>query len=184
MLTVLRMEQSTIPAKIVAGTTVSLRRSFSEYPASEGWAYKLYLAGLSPINKDGTADGNDFLVELTATDTGGLTAGSYRYIERVTKGTEVFEVGSGRLQILANLATAVSQDMRPHPRIVLDAIEAVIEGRATKDQMGYQIAGRALSLTPIADLLLLRMRYKDEVSQQDTVDQLGDHRIRLRFKNA
>ena len=49
-----------------------------------------------------------------------------------------------------------------HVRRVIDAIEAVIERRATKDQKSYSIDGRSLERTPIDELLLLRDRYRAE----------------------
>jgi hypothetical protein len=53
-----------------------------------------------------------------------------------------------------------------HVEKVLDAIEAVIENRASQDQMSYSIKGTTLSRTPIADLLLLRREYKEEYKME------------------
>jgi hypothetical protein len=57
-------------------------------------------------------------------------------------------------------------DTRTHARKVLDAIEAVIEGRATKDQYEYQIQGRMLRLTPLPDLIKFRQLYKAEMQRE------------------
>ena len=54
-----------------------------------------------------------------------------------------------------------------HAQTVLDAIEAVIENRASLDQQSYTIAGRRLDRMPIADLLMLRDRYKAEVFKEE-----------------
>lgn len=177
-------ELTAIPAQIVKGTTVKLRRSFSDYPASGGWTYKIFLVGTVLLNKPGVAAGADFTFTLTADDTGTLTAGAYEYFEQLTKAAEIYEGGRGTLEVLPDLATQLAGDVRSHARKVLEAIEAVIENRATKDQMAYQIAGRSLSLTPLADLLLLRDRYAAEVMDEETAAQLGDRRIRLRFEAA
>jgi len=136
------------------------------------------------LNKTGAADGDDFIFTLSATDTATLTAGAYKYAEILTKAGEQYEGARGELEILPDLATQAAGDVRSHARTVLEAIEAVIEGRATKDQMSYQIAGRSLALTPIADLLLLHDRYDSEVRAEQTAAQLGDRRIRLRFEAA
>ena len=61
-------------------------------------------------------------------------------------------------------------DDRTHARTVLDAIEAVIESRATKDQERYSIAGRELWRTPIPTLLKLRQHYKAEVAAQEAAE--------------
>lgn len=50
-----------------------------------------------------------------------------------------------------------------HAERVLVAIEAVIEGRASKDQESYKIGDRELVRTPLRDLLLLRDRYREDV---------------------
>ena len=51
---------------------------------------------------------------------------------------------------------------RSHSKIVLDSIEAVIEGRANMDQSSMSIAGRSLSRMSIDELLTFRDRYKAE----------------------
>ena len=53
-------------------------------------------------------------------------------------------------------------DLRSHAKKVLDAIEAVIENRATVDQSSFSIAGRSLSRMSIDELLTLKNRYKAE----------------------
>ena len=45
---------------------------------------------------------------------------------------------------------------------MLDGIEAVLENRASQDQMSYSIAGRSLSRMSIDDLLTFRARYRAE----------------------
>ncbi|WP_123711612.1 hypothetical protein [Sinobacterium caligoides] len=74
-------------------------------------------------------------------------------------------------------------DDRTHAKRVLAAIEAVIEKRASRDQMAYSIDSRSLSRTPIADLMLLRDRYKTMVAMEDKkaagVSLIG--RLRVRF---
>ena len=55
-----------------------------------------------------------------------------------------------------------TSSVRSHAKIVLDAIEAVIENRANIDQSSMSIAGRSLSRMSIDDLLTFRARYKAE----------------------
>jgi len=56
---------------------------------------------------------------------------------------------------------------------VLDAIEAVIENRATLDQESYQIGGRSLKRMPIADLMRLRQLYRAEVAGEEAAAKLA-----------
>ena len=60
---------------------------------------------------------------------------------------------------------AAGHDARSHVQRVLDAIEAVLEKRATLDQEQYRINNRELRRTPIADLLKLRDRYRMELQR-------------------
>ena len=68
--------------------------------------------------------------------------------------------------MVPKISTNTSIDVHSHARIVLSAIEAVIEGRASQDQMSYSIAGRSLSRMPIDDLLTFRDRYKAEWNKE------------------
>ena len=69
---------------------------------------------------------------------------------------------SGSWEVVPNIRTDTSTEVQSHARKVLSAIEAVIEGRASQDQMSYSIAGRSLARMPIEDLLLFRDRYRSE----------------------
>src|SRR5512139_1557081 len=94
-------ELSALPESFAAGTTVKYRRRLSDYPASAGWTLKLHLAGASVLAKTATADGDDFLVTIEATDTeGDFAAGLYKWVERVSNaGGEVYEVGRGTVTV-------------------------------------------------------------------------------------
>ena len=70
-------------------------------------------------------------------------------------------IDDGFLEVIDNYATTTS-DIRSHAKVVLDAIEAVIENRATIDQQSMSIAGRSLSRMSIDDLLNFRNQYKNE----------------------
>src|SRR5262249_59534035 len=75
-----------VPEKFAAGTTVKFKRSFGDFPASQGWTYAIYFNGaLNTFNKTGAAqpDGG-FLVTLDPTDTASVNPGIYRYADRVT----------------------------------------------------------------------------------------------------
>ena len=49
----------------------------------------------------------------------------------------------------------------------MDAIQAVLEGRATSDILESEIEGTKLNRIPVKDLLLFRDRYLTEVQSQD-----------------
>lgn len=159
------------PIAAVAGTTWKWKRTdlTEHYPASGGWTLDYALRGPGVINVTASADGDNFLVSLAAATTKDYKVGDYWWTARVKKGAEEFEVGSGRLKITINLAasSADTYDGRSHAKKVLDAIEAVLEKTATREQEQYQIAGRALILRKPEELLVLRDRYKAESLREE-----------------
>ena len=54
----------------------------------------------------------------------------------------------------------------------LDAIEAVIENRATLDQERYRINDRELWRTPVTELIKLRQRYRAEVQAEKNAERI------------
>lgn len=137
------------------------------YPAGDGWALTLIMRGPAAIDLVATADGDTHILSAAATTTAAWAPGPYQVALRVTDGTQVVEVDEGLVRIVADLAgIAAGHDGRGHVRRVLDAIEAVIEGRATKDQESYKINNRELVRTPISELLKMRQTYRDEARRE------------------
>lgn len=153
------------PSKLTAGDTWEWRRALgSLYPPSDGWVLTYALRGVGNINLTATASGSDHLIQVSAAVTADYAPGDYRWSALVTKAGERHLVGNGFLQVLPNLAaiTDGSYEFRSPTKIALDAIEAVLQHRATLDQQAYTIGGRSLTRTPIKELLLLRDRFRAE----------------------
>lgn len=154
-----------IPDSLTAGTTLSLPITLTAWPASD-WSLTLMLRGAGAVDLTATPKGNTHLIEADATTTAKWPAGRYWYSLRARQGDEVHEIDSGDITIHADIATLdAGHDGRAHAERVLEAIEAVIEGRASKDQDSYRINNRELRRTPIDQLLKLRDRYRREVQQ-------------------
>jgi hypothetical protein len=162
-----------LPALITAGTTVKFRRSFTDYPAGDGWSYTFALAGPASLSKVGTPSGYSFEVTLSAAETAGLPHGGYRYSELVTKGGEVFEVGRGVVEVQLDLAAAQGNSALTHAERTLAIIEAALEGRLLLGMETYQIAGRAVSKMKISELARLRGHYAALVWRQRNPGKLG-----------
>jgi len=161
--------------KLRAGDTWKWRRDdLVSYPASE-WTLKYYfLKAGKQIVITAVADGNSYKVEVSKTETKDYPAGIYGWIAKVSKGNEEYTVDTGTVEILPDLASAATgYDTRSQTKKILDAIEATLEGRATKDQQSYSIAGRTLSKIPIPDLIVLRDKYRIEYEKE-----LKEERIR------
>lgn len=177
-----------VPTEWVSGDTIIWNTKVPDYPADEGWAlsYILKSKDANVASFNAVADGADYTATITATASTGYSEGEYHYQAFVTKGSERFTVDNGKITIKKNFADSGNYDDRTHAKIVLDAIESVIEGRATKDQESYTIAGRSLARTPIPDLLMMRSRYKAEVVREDRADRIRrglghTGRVKVRF---
>jgi hypothetical protein len=109
-------------------------------------------------------EANDtYYIEAASSSTTGYAVGDYIWEAYITKTADSNRVmvDSGRTTITQNLADT-NADLRSHAKKVLDAIEAVIENRASMDQSSMSIAGRSLSRMSIDELMTFRDRYKAE----------------------
>lgn len=153
-----------IPSKIGAGVTFSATIDAPHYPAPD-WELRLIARGPSQINLLARPDGENHVLEAAASLTATWQPGNYSFVLRAMLGDDVYQVDAGDFSITPDLATVgEGHDPRAHAQKVLEAIEAVIESRATIDQQSYMIGNRSLQRTPISDLLKLRDKYRAEVA--------------------
>lgn len=113
--------------------------------------------------------GSTWLITFAAADTKKLPpADDYTLAIRATDAatSEEYTTLTQPLPVLANLNDqAEGFDNRTQNQRTLDAVNAVIEGRASKDQESYAIGGRSLSRTPLRDLIDLRREYERLVAK-------------------
>jgi len=149
-------ELTQLPDSFSAGTTVSYRKSFADYPASEGWTLTLYLAGASVEQIVAVADSDDFVVTITPADTtGGFSSGHYKWVERVGKSGEVYDVGDGVVTISPDLATATDGGEQSWLETSVAALKNHIAGRIPAGMEAYAIAGRQVSKIPVREAIVL-----------------------------
>lgn len=192
------------PTEFRAGDTVSWKKTASEVPyldadgtkiypkASDGWTLTYYAKNSSgSITIAASADGDDFLVTITAAASAAYTPGVYAWAAFVSRTVnevaERHQVGSGTFEVLADLAAAGASDTRSHARKVLAALEATIEGRADADVNDYTMNGKSISKMRPEELLTWRDYYRTEVVMEERRERikkgLGHHgRILMRFK--
>jgi len=156
------------PSALRAGDTWKWRRDdLSLYPASLWTLNYYFLKPDKQIVITAVADGNNYKVEVAKTITKEYPPGVYSWVAKVSKDSEEYTVDTGTMEILPDLVTATTgYDTRSQIKKTLDAIEATLEGRATKDQQSYSIAGRTLSKIPISELVMLRDKYKIEYEKE------------------
>jgi len=173
-----------LPEQITAGVTLDFAVTLTAYPAPD-WSLQILLRGPQAIDLTSTPDGTQHRFTVAAAVTADWPAGEYWFSLRATQGAEVQLVDEGQITIKPDLAQiAGTYDGRSHVERVLTAIEAVIEGRATIDQQSYQINNRSLSRTPIADLLMLRTKYREDLRRANMAakgQSLLGRKVNVRF---
>lgn len=155
-----------IPAKIVAGDSLSWKKSLSDYPASTWTLTYRLLNNQKKIEIEADADGDDHLVEIPIDTSDDYTVGDYRYFAHVSDGTERYKVDEGLVEVVPDYENLESLDVRTHAGKVLEALEAVIEGKASADQLTYSIAGRSISRYSPDEIIQWREHYRAEVKKE------------------
>lgn len=182
---------STEPSNIIAGDQLAWKRTdLSDYPTADYWltyAARLEGDGATKISIDTTGVDNEYKIVVGRLLTEEWPAGRYQWQAYITRKSdnERITIDFGVWEVFADRLTATT-DPRSHVKKVLDSIEAVIEGRATKDQESYSIGNRSLAHTPIPDLLVMRDKYKAEWVSMQRAERAGrglgnTSKIKVRF---
>lgn len=181
-----------VPSTMRAGDTIEWDESVSDYPAGNGYtlAFSLRSQGKAPITITANSNGNDYAISVAPANTTAWTPGNYYYQAYVFMSsngvvTEKHTLQAGQVEILANLTAADSQlDPRSHAKKCLDAIEAVLEGRATRSELSYSIAGRSISLMTPSEIVEWRDYYSKEYADElnaDAVEQGKDSSAQVKI---
>jgi hypothetical protein len=168
-------------------------KEFTDFPSVD-WTLKYNIRGASSLDVTALADpdGVSYDIVVDAATTGPILAGAYAWIATVTNAAtptptgEVYPVGQGDFQVLANYATAGAGALQSNCEKMLAAVEGEIAARlglaATNTTGGaasaatspgsahneIEIAGRKLSKIPLAgkdSLYWLRAAYKNEIAR-------------------
>ena len=180
---------TTEPLSLVAGDTLKFLKDLSDYPPADGW-----VLGFSAVSNVGnsvsvnaTTSGSSFLVTIPAANTANMAAGEWAWVETVTLSGERYTVASGSLTVTSNIpATTGTSDQRGHAKLMLDLIEASLEGRAVDGIDSHSIGGVPINLIPLERLVVLRDRYKAEVMRAEQAEAIarglgGSSNIKVRF---
>lgn len=158
------------PNELVVGDFWSWKRDdlTTDYPTdSYSLSYEFHCdsggGGSHQFTINATEANSTYYIEVPAATTANYNPHDYIWGAYITKtsNSERIQIDEGKTTLLPNLADT-NADLRSHAKIVLDAIEAVIQGRATIDQSSMSIAGRSLSRLTVDELMTFRDRYKAE----------------------
>lgn len=147
---------------------MSWKWSDGDFPASESWelTYTLVKSD-AQLQIVATADGDDHLVEVAAATSAAYEVGEYEWQAHVANGTERYQVAVGMLTIVTDFAGQASGfDNRSHAKIVLDALEAAIEGRASKTQMLQMVGGVQVQHMTLREQTAMRDQYAAKYRQE------------------
>jgi hypothetical protein len=152
--------QTSWPTFLTAGTTCKVDRTFPRYNNTQ-WSLSLFIVGAVCGEISGTPeitpDPNSqiFHVVLGPTDTAALNpAGgaslAYTLVERLTSigvsPAEVFDVGTYRIMVSPNVATAQPGDFVSPEEKQLQQLQATLSARLTGNAVeSYSIAGRSIT---------------------------------------
>ena len=156
------------PGKIIAGFTAQWKKYYSDYLPSDNWTlkYTFKKSGVAPLEISSSADSDYHLVNIAPATTSNYTAGDYTwqsYVENSSSG-EKYLLESGLIKIIADFSSLeASDDIRSHAQVVLDAVEAVIEGRATASQQEVSVGDKSIKYMSFTQLIQLRGYYRDEI---------------------
>ena len=158
------------PDRLVTGDRFAWQRPdlVSDYPLAD-YTMTYHFSqdsgggGTHHFTLSSTEADDNYYFEKPSSETTSLVAGDWKWqlyairtsdSQRITIDYGITKFSLGELD--------TNNDLRTHAKKVLDAIEAVIEGRATIDQSSFSLSGRSLSRMSIDELMTFRDRYKAE----------------------
>ena len=164
-----------LPASLRAGDTWKWTRTLADYPAGT-WTLKYrFKNATTGFEIVATASGTDHAITVAAATTAAYAAGTYTVIGWVESGAEKYTVDTGTAKVTPDYrsgSASTALDDRSHARKTIAAIESWIESRDLA-VAEYEIAGRRMKYIPIAELLRLRNRYKNEIAAEDAAAALA-----------
>lgn len=175
------------PEQVTAGDTWVWKRLLNDYLPSNGWVLSYALVKDGALIQITAADSDDeHYVEIAATITASYEAGIYHWQSYVTNAStsERYKVSTGTIEVLPDFSQQASgYDNRSHVKKTLDALEAVILGKASSDQLALTIGGRSLSKMPPRHLIEWRDIYRAEYAAEERkAGRRQRSLIRARFK--
>lgn len=155
-----------IPASFAAGETVSWRTESAEYPSS-GYTLRTILStSTARLEVSGVAQSDgSWSSTITRTQSEGFVPGVYEWRAYAETSTERYQIGAGRVTVRPSALTSAA-DLRSPDQIALDAIDAVLAGRASRDQEEMTFSGRSIRRHSIESLMRLRAYYASRVAQE------------------
>jgi hypothetical protein len=145
---------SDIPEQMTAGDSIAWTKTLADYSAADGWvlSYALTREG-GQITFQGSAAGSDHAINIAAATSADWSPGEYGFQAYVTKSGERHQVDAGLVEVLPNLAAQTEgYQSLPYCFTQRDALDAVMNVRATESQLSIAVGGRQISEMSHAEL--------------------------------
>jgi hypothetical protein len=175
------------PTQIRQGDSYTWTETDSDHPAST-YTGKCYINGPSALTLTAVADGDEYDFEITAAQSAALTVGTYQLQIR-TELTAAYTHGVKTIQVIAGGVQSAGYEARNHNRIVLDAINAAIEGRATHAEQAVTIGGKSIQYMTFEEMITAKMKYERFVEADEAADRVNaglnsGKQVSVRFNNT
>ena len=159
------MFKSDLPSIIVAGTTIewvdeATTAGINKTISSPDWTLEYFLR-TNTASEGHIATGTQYQnstgwqFTISATDSAGFAAGNWFWVARAFKSSDVFEIGSGELEVKQSLqytGTPAAIDNRTQTEIDLDAVTAAIRAIIADKAAKYSIGGRSFERINLPEL--------------------------------
>lgn len=109
-------------------------------------------------------DPDEYIIEVASTTTSNYHVADYAYQEYIIRSSDSERIvySTGIITVKHDFDSQ-NTDIRSHARKIYDSLEAMLENRATIDQMSMSIAGRSLSRMTPAEIREWYNHYKYQV---------------------
>ena len=173
------MFKSDLPSIIVAGTTIewvdeATTAGLNKTISSPDWTLEYYLR-TNTASEGHTVTGTQYAnstgwqFTISATDSAGFAAGNWFWVARAFKSSDVFEIGSGELEVKQSLqysGTPTAIDNRTQTEKDLDAVTACIRALIEDKAQEYSIGNRTFKRINIAELRAREAELKSRVATE------------------
>jgi hypothetical protein len=152
------------PDVLVVGDTWKWRRNIPNRSPSDSWVLTYALINKTDkitLTATDNGDGTHLINELPATSAS-HPSGEFSWQAYVTLGTDRYTVGVGSIVVESNFTAEDSGDFRSSVKQQLDAVEALLINKASRDQLSMSIAGRSISRMSPDELLKWRYELRKE----------------------
>lgn len=167
------------PEALTAGDTVKWTRRVvvlgEHRDPADSWVLTYYITNANDNKSVVATDNGDgsHLVTIPAATTSKWAPGLYTWMGFVAKAAERFGIGHGTVCVEPDFATIDRRDARSWAKRTLDAIEAVMENKATADQSSMSIGGTTLSRMSWAEMMEARDRLRREFLAEERADRIS-----------